>query len=255
MVKNETIISAKDVKKTYDLGAVKVHALDGITVDVYRGEYLCVMGPSGSGKSTFFNMVGGLDTPTEGIMEIEGMNITNMNKEQLAWLRCNKVGYIFQSFNLIDVLTAIENVMLPMTFSGIADSEAEDRAAETLKSVGLGHRLTHLPGEVSGGQQQRIAIARALANRPSILLADEPTGNLDLVTGEEIITLLKTMSQEMNTTVIAVTHDLKMYHVSDRIVWIRDGKIERIAKRDEVEVNVGGISGAAAERLGKMEHT
>jgi putative ABC transport system ATP-binding protein len=239
------IVKARDVRKIYKLGVEEVHALAGVSLDVYRGEYLCIMGPSGSGKSTFFNMVGGLDTPSSGLLEIEGMDISTMSQAQLAWLRCNKVGYIFQSFNLIEVLSALENVTLPMTFSGISDEEAEARAVEVLKQVGLGHRIHHLPGEVSGGQQQRIAIARALANKPSILLADEPTGNLDLYTGEEIIKLLKDLSVENNTTVIAVTHDMKMFHVSDRVVWIRDGAIERVARRDEIDIRVGGIKGGA----------
>ncbi len=252
----EVIVRANDVEKIYELGAERVHALAGVNVEVYRGEYLCIMGPSGSGKSTFFNMVGGLDTPTRGTLEIEGVDISTLDKGRLAWLRCNKVGYIFQTFNLINVLTAMENVMLPLTFSGVPDEEAEARAVEVLRAVGLGDRMTHVPEELSGGQQQRVAIARALGNKPSILLADEPTGNLDLVTGEEIINLLKQLSQENRTTVIAVTHDLKMYHVSDRIVWIRDGAIERVARRDDVDINIGGIKGFSkkevAERLGEM---
>jgi putative ABC transport system ATP-binding protein len=190
--------------------------------------------------------VGGLDTPSRGRLEIEGYDIGTLDKRQLAWLRCNKVGYIFQQFNLIGVLTALENVMLPMTFAGVETAEAEARSEEVLTQVGLGHRLRPLPGEVSGGQQQRIAIARALANKPSILLADEPTGNLDLHTGEEIIGLLKDLSTEIGTTVIAVTHDTKMFNVSDRVAWIRDGKLQRVAHRDEVDIQVGGIS----KRLG-----
>lgn len=238
----EIIVKAHDVHKVYQLGAEEVRALAGVTLDVYRGEYLCIMGPSGSGKSTFFNMVGGLDTPTRGVLEIEGQDISTLTKAQLAWLRCNKVGYVFQSFNLIEVLTALENVTLPMTFAGVETAEAEERAVTILKQVGLGHRLHHLPKEVSGGQQQRIAIARALSNRPAILLADEPTGNLDLVTGEEIINLLKQLSVENNTTVIAVTHDMKMFNVSDRVVWLSDGCIDRIARREEIDINIGGIS-------------
>ncbi|MHC4874627.1 MAG: ABC transporter ATP-binding protein [Planctomycetota bacterium] len=243
--KNEVIVKSVDVTKTYQLGSEEVHALAGVSLDVYRGEYLCIMGPSGSGKSTFFNMVGALDTPSSGTLSIEGYDVGSLTKGQLAWLRCNKVGYIFQRFNLIDVLTALENVMLPLTFAGIETKEAEEKAAEVLTAVGLGHRLDHLPAEVSGGQQQRIAIARALANKPAILLADEPTGNLDLHTGEEIINLLKEMSVKYNTTVIAVTHDMKMFNVSDRVVWIRDGAIERVARRDEIDIKVGGIGGLA----------
>ncbi len=235
------IVRADDVYKIYRLGTEEVYALAGVSLEVIRGEYLCIMGPSGSGKSTLFNLVGGLDTPSRGRLFIEGNDVADFNKAQLAWLRCHKVGYIFQSFNLITVLTALENVMLPLTFAGIEQAEAEARAVEVLESVGLGHRLGHLPHEVSGGQQQRIAIARALANRPAILLADEPTGNLDLHTGEEIIRLLKDLSVQYHTTVVAVTHDMKMFDVSDRVVWIRDGAIRRVARRDEIDINVGGV--------------
>lgn len=238
---NDVIVKAKDVKKIYQRGAEKVHALDGVSLEIYRGEYLCIMGPSGSGKSTFFNMVGGLDQPSVGILEIENHDISKLDSGQLAWLRCNKVGYVFQSFNLIEVLTAVENVSLPLAFAGVEEEEAEERAVEALKSVGLGHRLTHFPHEVSGGQQQRIAIARAIANKPPILLADEPTGNLDLHTGEEIINLMKQLSTKNGTTVVAVTHDMKMFNVSDRVVWIRDGKIERVSNRGDIDIRVGGI--------------
>ncbi len=245
--KQEVIVRAVDVHKVYRMGVEEVRALDGVTLDVYRGEYLCIMGPSGSGKSTLFNMIGGLDTPTRGKLEIEGYDLSGLGKAQLAWLRCNKVGYIFQQFNLIDVLTALENVTLPMTFAGLSGEEAESRATEVLTRVGLGERLHHLPSELSGGQQQRVAIARALGNQPGIVLADEPTGNLDLITGERIINLLKELSVEIGTTVVAVTHDMKMFDVSDRVSWIRDGRIERVARRDEIDIQVGGVRGRAGQ--------
>lgn len=241
-MQNDIIVTARDVSKIYQMGKLEVRALNGVSLDIRRGEYLCIMGPSGSGKSTFFNMVGGLDIPSLGELRIEGYDLRTLSSLELAWLRCNKVGYVFQQFNLIEVLTALENVVLPMVFAGIDQDEANDKAAKVLEQVGLGSRLHHLPSEVSGGQRQRIAIARALANRPPILLADEPTGNLDLKTGEEIINLMKDLSVQYGTTVVSVTHDMKMFHVSDRVCWIRDGRIERVANRDEIDIRVGGIT-------------
>jgi putative ABC transport system ATP-binding protein len=187
-------------------------------------------------------MVGGLDQPSRGQVTINNAEISKMRSDELSWLRCKTVGYVFQSFNLIDILTALENVSLPMTFVGMDPEEANDKAARILEKVGLGHRLHHLPDAVSGGQRQRIAIARALANDPAIILADEPTGNLDIHTGEEIIKLLKKLTEESGTTVVTVTHDMKMFDISDRIVWIRDGAIERIAKRSELSIRIGGVS-------------
>ncbi|MBS7625191.1 ABC transporter ATP-binding protein [Candidatus Bathyarchaeota archaeon] len=221
------------------MGPITIKALDGVDLRVKRGEYISVMGPSGSGKTTLFNMVGGIDRPTRGRVYIDGVDIAKLDAYELAWLRCRKIGYIFQTFNLIPVLTAIENVMLPMIFAGVEREERFRRARELLETVGLGDRLNHKPAELSGGQQQRVAIARALANNPSIILADEPTGNLDLRTGLEIITLLREMNKEKGVTVIAATHDLKMIDVSDRIIYLRDGKIERYETRAEVYVRVG----------------
>ena len=220
------------------MGPVTVKALDGVNVKIKRGEYISIMGPSGSGKTTFFNMVGGIDRPTRGRVYIDGVDISRLDAYEMAWLRCRKIGYIFQTFNLIPVLTAWENVMLPMIFAGVGREERMRRAREILESVGLGDRLNHKPMELSGGQQQRVAIARALANNPVIILADEPTGNLDLQTGLEIITLLREMNKEKGVTVIAATHDLKMIDVSDRIIYLRDGKIDRYETRAEVYVRV-----------------
>lgn len=237
------IVQTQDVRKVYTLGEEQIHALRGITLTVFAGEYVSIMGPSGSGKSTFFNMVGGLDKPTAGEVYIDEVDVAQLGAYELAWLRCRKIGYIFQTFNLIPVMTALENVTLPMTFAGIGADEARDKGAYLLDKVGIGHRLQHRPFELSGGQQQRVAIARALANDPAIILADEPTGNLDLRTGREIIDLLNHMKQEQGVTVITATHDMKMLAASDRVVWITDGQISRVQSREELDIRVGAIDG------------
>jgi len=224
-------VEVKGVRKTYHLRGEDVHALRGIDLKVPHGEYLSVMGPSGSGKTTLFNMIGGIDNPTEGSVLIDGVDISGVRPNQMAWLRCRKIGYIFQTFNLIPVLTARENVALPMIFLGISREERSDKAEELLKIVGLGDRVDHRPNELSGGQQQRVAIARALANDPAIILADEPTGNLDLNTGFAIVQLLYRLKVERGTTIICATHDLKMIDISDRVVFLRDGEIENIERR------------------------
>jgi len=224
-------VRVKDVHKIYHLRGEDVHALRGINLEVPHGEYLSVMGPSGSGKTTLFNMIGGIDTPTKGSVFIDGVDISRVRPNQMAWLRCRKIGYIFQTFNLIPVLTAKENVALPMIFLGVPKAEREKKAVELLNIVGLGDRVDHRPNELSGGQQQRVAIARALANDPSIILADEPTGNLDLNTGFAIVQLLYRLKVERGTTIICATHDLKMIDISDRVVFLRDGAIENIEQR------------------------
>ena len=236
---HEFIVRTKGLRKEYRMGDNIVAALRGVDLDVRRGEYLSIMGPSGSGKSTLFNMVGGLDKPTSGTCYIEEVDMAQLDAFELAWLRCRKLGYIFQSFNLIPVMTALENVTLPMIFAGMSTDEMMERGKTLLELVGLGERLHHKPFECSGGQQQRIAVARALANSPAIILADEPTGNLDLQTGKEIIELLKELNMESGVTVISATHDLKMIDVSDRVVHIRDGDIERIEKREDIDLDVG----------------
>jgi len=238
---SEVTVHVQDVKKKYQLGGEIVYALGGVNLDIMRGEYLSIMGPSGSGKSTLFNMIGGLDRPTEGKVFIDDVDLESLDHKERAWLRCHKIGYIFQTFNLIPVLTALENVTLPMCFSGLEDEEANERGAKLLDQVGLGHRLHHKPTELSGGQQQRVAIARAFANSPSMILADEPTGNLDLNTGKDIIDILKKMNQEQGVTVISATHDLKMLDISDRIVWIRDGQIDHVENRSDVHLEFGTI--------------
>jgi putative ABC transport system ATP-binding protein len=242
----ENVVRTKDVRKVYVMGKVKVEALRGVDLEIRTGEYLSIMGPSGSGKSTLFNMIGGLDKPTSGKVYIEEVDVAQLDAYELAWLRCRKIGYIFQSFNIIPVMTALENVTLPMTFAGLTSDESRDKGMALLKKVGLDDRARHKPFELSGGQQQRVAIARAMANDPSIILADEPTGNLDLATGREIIELLRKLNREQHVTIISATHDMKMLSVSDRVVWIRDGVIDRIEKREDLDISVGSIEGDEA---------
>jgi putative ABC transport system ATP-binding protein len=235
------IVRVVGVTKTFALGRMSVQVLRGVDLEVAAGEYLSIMGPSGSGKSTLFNMIGGLDKPTSGRVFIDEVDISQLDAYELAWLRNRKIGYIFQTFNLIPVMSALENVTLPMIFAGMQNDHAVDKGRALLDLVGLGERFLHKPAELSGGQQQRVAIARALANDPAIILADEPTGNLDSSTGEEIIALLQKMSGERGVTIISATHDFKMLNVSDRVVWIRDGRIDRIENRDELNISIGTI--------------
>ena len=235
-MKRRVIARAIDVTRRYALGGETVWALRGISLEVYEGEYLSIMGPSGSGKSTFFNMIGALDQPTSGTIEFMGEDLFKLPEEKQAWIRCNKIGYIFQTYNLIPVMSALENVALPMVMKGATRKDARDRAAEVLERVGLGNRLHHLPSQLSGGQQQRVAIARALVNSPAVILADEPTGNLDTRTGEEIIDLLSVLQRENGVTIITATHDVKMLSISNRIAWIRDGRLERLEDRENITI-------------------
>ncbi len=241
----DIVIRAINVKRYYGKGDATTRALDGVTLDVRRGEYLSIMGPSGSGKSTLFNMIGGIDSPTEGMVFIDEIDVAQLDSYELAWLRCHKIGYIFQSYNILPVLTALENVMLPMIFAGTPPDAAQDKAVAILEKVGLGGRVFHRPGEMSGGQQQRVAVARAFANSPAIILADEPTANLDVETGREMIELLVKLKETEGVTIIAATHDMKMLDVSDRILWIRDGKIDRLEERGNLQINIGRINGIA----------
>jgi putative ABC transport system ATP-binding protein len=240
-----TVIEVRDVTRVYRMRGGDVHALRGVTLDVFDGEYVSIMGPSGSGKSTLFNMIGGLDRPTAGLLTVDGVDLSTLDSRALAWFRCSRIGYIFQTFNLIPTLTALENCMLPCTFHMRSEQEARRRAAECLEAVGLGDRLTHRPHELSGGQMQRVAIARSLVNEPRILLADEPTGNLDLRTGEAIIDLLSRLNRDRGVTVVTVTHDHKMLSASRRIVWFNSGRIDRIQQRDELRIRMGRIEGEA----------
>ena len=218
-----------------------VHALRGLTLQVFDNEFFAIMGPSGSGKSTLFNQIGALQKPTAGEVLIEGVNLATLTTKQLAAVRCFELGYIFQTYNLLPAMSALMNVALPTIFAGMSTAEGEKRAMECLEIVGIGDRADHLPAELSGGQQQRVAIARAFVNKPRIILADEPTGNLDSRTGQEIIDHMKSLQKEMGTTIITVTHDDKMLTVADRMAWIRDGRLDRIANRDDIEITVGSI--------------
>lgn len=236
------VVRLSEVKKVFKMGTTLVEALKGIDLSIRSGEYLSIMGPSGSGKSTLFNMIGALDKPSHGRVFIDEVDVAQLDAYELAWLRCRKIGYIFQTFNLIYVMTAIENVTLPMIFAGMGRDEYMDKGMELLRLVGLAERYHHKPSELSGGQQQRVAVARALANDPAIILADEPTGNLDLTTGEEIIALLKQLSTERGVTIISATHDIKMLNVSDRVVWIRDGRIHRMEDREKLKISIGEVA-------------
>lgn len=239
----EYIVRTKDLIKEYTMGGQTLKALNGVSLDIRRGEYISIMGPSGSGKSTLFNMVGGLDKPSSGTVFIDEVDMAQLDAFEMAWLRCRKIGYIFQTFNLIPVMTALENVTLPMIFAGTPTDEAIEKGIKLLQTVGLGERVHHKPTELSGGQQQRVAIARSFANGPSIILADEPTGNLDLRTGKDIIELLRRMNKDSGVTVISATHDLKMIDVSDRVVWIRDGRIDKIEAREDIDLKIGTMDG------------
>lgn len=248
MSDRQTVVRTTNVVKQYGEGEAAVRALNGVSCEIYNGEYLSIMGPSGSGKSTLFNMIGGLDKPTEGSVFVNGVDIAQLTARELAFLRCHTIGYIFQTFNLITVRTALENVTLPMLFAGRSPDEAEEKAMTLLGTVGLGERLHHRPTELSGGQQQRVAIARALANDPAIVLADEPTGNLDLKTGQDIIELLRDLNTTRGVTIISATHDHKMLDVSDRIFHIRDGELAKVETRAEIDAARAGTPSKGDQR-------
>ncbi len=233
----EYVVEISDVYKTYAMGKITVHALQGVSFKIEREEYISIMGPSGSGKSTLFNAIGGLDVIDSGEIYIDQVDIAELDAYELAWLRNRKIGYIFQTFNLLLAFTAQENIETPMIFAGVPREVRRKRSKELLKAVGIKKRAKNKPGQLSGGQQQRVAIARALANNPAILLADEPTGNLDLATGLEIIELLRSLNKEKGTTIMCSTHDLKMISISDRIIWIRDGFVDRIENRADIEIS------------------
>ncbi len=219
------VIKLEDVWKIYHLDGVEVNALRGMSLDVKKGEFLAVMGASGSGKSTSMNLIGCLDIPSKGKILLENHNIAHLSESSLAQIRGKKIGFIFQSYNLIQTLTALENVMLPMTFQGMKKEDRLKRAIELLKKVGLEHRMNHLPNQLSGGENQRVAIARALANDPDVILADEPTGNLDSKTGEEVMKLLVNLHKKERKTIVMVTHDAYVAKHADRIIHLKDGKV------------------------------
>ena len=219
------VIDIENITKHYVMGEETVHALRGVTLQIHRNEYLAIMGPSGSGKSTLMNMLGCLDTPSSGRYEFNGKDVSAMDGDELADIRNREIGFVFQTFNLLPRSTSLKNVELPLIYAGIDPETREERAAQALRDVGLGERLHHKPNELSGGQRQRVAIARALVNNPSIILADEPTGNLDSKTGEEIMALLENLYQRGNT-IILVTHEPDIASHARRTVFLRDGLIE-----------------------------
>lgn len=218
------VIKVRELTKVYQLGEIDVHALRGVNLDIYPGEFVAIMGPSGSGKSTLMNMIGCLDSPTDGEYYLDGMLVSNLVDDELAPVRNKKIGFVFQKYNLLPRADAIENVELPLRYSGDT-SNMDKRARETLEAVGLGDRMKHKPNELSGGQQQRVAIARALVNQPAIILADEPTGNLDSTSGKEIMDLLLKLNREKHTTIVIVTHDPGIAAQAQRTINLFDGKV------------------------------
>jgi putative ABC transport system ATP-binding protein len=221
-----SLISMRDIWRTYEMGAEKLHALRGVSFDVARGEYLAIIGPSGSGKSTLMNLIGCLDTPSQGSYWINGKLVSDMDDDELARIRNQEIGFVFQTFNLLARATALHNVELPLIYAGVSSADRHERAERSLRAVELGDRMTHRPNELSGGQRQRVAIARALVNNPSILLADEPTGALDTKTSYEIMELFERL-HEMGNTIIVVTHEQDIAARAHRIIHIRDGQIEK----------------------------
>ncbi len=224
-MQRQPVILAREVTRQLKLGAHIVHALRGVNLEIHRNEMIGIIGPSGSGKSTLLGIIGGLDSPSTGRVEIDGIDISRMNENQLTDIRNQKIGFVFQFFNLIPTLTAVENVALPIEFAQMRRHQPFSRARELLDMLGLGDRFNHKPNELSGGQQQRVAIARALANDPPILLADEPTGNLDSHSGETVMAALNTIRDENGTTVVLVTHDRSLASQMDRVLLLEDGKI------------------------------
>ncbi len=227
------VIELRDITKVYQMGEVEVRALRGVSFQMREKEIVAVMGPSGSGKSTMMNILGCLDQPTSGQYIIEGQDVSHLEDDQLARIRNRKIGFVFQTFNLLPRISALENVMLPLIYAGVGGGDRRDKAQQALESVGLGERLSHSPNELSGGQQQRVAIARALVNDPAIILADEPTGNLDSKSGTEVMAILQWLNRYQGITVMLVTHDPLIAQHAGRIVHIHDGRITRTETVEE----------------------
>lgn len=225
-----TILEAREVEKAYSMGKVLVSALRGITLKVEQGEFVAIFGPSGSGKSTLLHVLGGLDRPDKGIVYIDGINLSTLNDAKLAEVRLRKIGFVFQFFNLLPRLTALRNVELPLTLADMSEKESIQKVTDILELVGLKDRMNHRPTELSGGEQQRVAIARALINDPKIVLADEPTGNLDTTTGWEIVRLMKRLNEEKGQTFVVVTHDQGVAETADRMIYLKDGVIQGVKK-------------------------
>jgi len=220
------VVEAKDISKVYQMGEIEVHALRGLSINIAPGEILSIMGPSGSGKSTLMNILGCLDRPTSGEYSMNGESVATLSDDQLAEIRNRGVGFVFQSFNLLPRATALANVELPLRYAELNGRNRKQVAKQALEAVGLGDRIRHRPNELSGGEQQRVAIARAMVNDPAIIMADEPTGNLDSKSGDEIMALLKNLNQERGTTLIVVTHDPEIAALTNRVISLRDGRIE-----------------------------
>lgn len=220
------LFTVKDLKKTYSRGDQAVEALRGVNLEIQKGQFVSIMGPSGSGKSTLLHLLGGLDRPTSGSVTLDGQSIEKMTDEDLSVFRRRKLGFIFQFFNLLPTLTAVENVALPMLLDNVSMSEIEPRAKKLLEQIGLGHRMHHTPDQLSGGEMQRVAICRALISDPLMILADEPTGNLDTKTGESVLTVLSKMAKEEGKTIVMVTHDPKAASYGTRLIRVRDGLLE-----------------------------
>ncbi len=227
-MENNKLIHLENIERIYKVGETQVKALKGISYDIQKGDLLAIMGPSGSGKSTLMNIIGCLDRPTSGVYLLEGQEVSKMNKSQLAHIRNIRIGFVFQNFNLLARTTALENTELPLLYSDVSSKKAKEMAMKSLALVGLEGREFHKTNQLSGGEMQRVAIARALVNSPSLLLADEPTGNLDTKTGNDIMAVLKKLNKEKNITIVLVTHDPEVAEVAEKTIFLRDGEVERI---------------------------